>query len=350
MEENSEKNDDNYVYILIIGIIYIINCVFLFLINFTLCLIHIRQPVLRTNFFKVVFAQIIIEGLIDFFLIILNLAILISHDNKNWYIILHTLLNYCIYTDIIYNIVIFIYLLFRNDEENDGSEDEEEDGNINTRKSISFGKHSFKYIHICSLALGTIHTIIFFLICEKDFSASSYMNWYYYFYPVEYKIYLNSLIFFPYLVFVILSVSYLFISLNRLKITNYIHLKKYSINCILEGVMGLIIIIAKVSSVNIKNTEVILLFFSSAFFLFYLNIVCFYRYNCYYVEHILSTNGNEFLNKTKFFIKLTLFQVEVPKPNFIDFNNPFIYHSLAYETDFLGNDQQNMKASFASQN
>ena len=350
MEDNEEKKEKIYVYMLIIGIIYIINCVLLFLINFTICLIHIRQPILRTNFFKVVFAQIILEGLIDFFLIILNLAILISHDNKNGYIILYTLLNFCIYTDIIYNIVIFIYLTFRNDEEKNESEDEEEDGNINARKSISFGKHSFKYIHICPFVLGVIHTIIFYLICDKDYKLSSSLNWYYFFYPVEYKTYLNSLIFFPYLIFVILSVSYLFISMNRLKVTNYIHLKKYSINCILGGVIGLIIPIAKVSSANIKNTDVILLFFSSAFFLLYLNCICFFRYNCYYVEHILSNNGKEFLNKIIFFIKLTFFQVEVPKPNFIDFNNPFIYHSLAYESDFLGNDKQNMSASFASQN
>ena len=45
-----------------------------------------------------------------------------------------------------------------------------------------------------------------------------------------------------------------------------------------------------------------------------------------------------------------IFKAEVPKPNFIDFNNPFIYHSLAYESDFHGNNQQQMNNSFSSQN
>ena len=45
-----------------------------------------------------------------------------------------------------------------------------------------------------------------------------------------------------------------------------------------------------------------------------------------------------------------LFREEVPKPNFIDFNNPFIYHSLAYESDFIGNDQKVMETSMSTQN
>ena len=46
------------------------------------------------------------------------------------------------------------------------------DAKINTRKSISFEKHSFKYIHICSLVLGSIHTVIFCLVCNKDYILS----------------------------------------------------------------------------------------------------------------------------------------------------------------------------------
>ena len=116
------------------------------------------------------------------------------------------------------------------------------------------------------------------------------------------------------------------------------------------GIFGLIIPITKVCIVNVNNTDTPLLFFSSAFFLLYLNCLCFFRYNCYYIEHILSSNGNEFLQKLKFFINLMFFRDEVPKPNFIDFNNPFIYHSLAYESDFLGNNRQTMTTSMSSQN
>ena len=341
-------DNKNYISMIIIGVIYILNCIFLFLINFTICLIHIRQPILRTNFFKVVFVQLILEGLLDFFFIILNLTILISRDNQKWYIIFHTILNFCINTDVIYNVIILIYLIFKKEDKK--NENEEENENINLRKSISFSKHSFKSIHISSLILGVIHTVLFILISDKrEYNIESLDDWYYYFYPVQSTV-MNSFIFIPYLIFLALSVPYLFISMNRLKITNYIHLKHFSVNCILGGTIGLIIPIAKVASVNIKNTEIILLFFSSAFFLLYLNCLCFFRYNCYYVEHILSNNGNEFLDKVKFFINLMIFKAEVPKPNFIDFNNPFIYHSLAYESDFHGNNQQQMNNSFSSQN
>ena len=47
---------------------------------------------------------------------------------------------------------------------------------------------------------------------------------------------------------------------------------------------------------------------------------------------------------------LMFFITEVPKPNVIDYNNSFIYHSLAYESDFLEADQRFLTASFASQN
>ena len=346
------EDNDNYKFMIIIGIIYLLNCIFLFLINFTICSIHIRQPIMRTNFFKVVFIQLLLETLIDLFLIILNLTIIISGDNKIWYLLFHIILNFCINTDIIYNIIILIYLTFKNDEEKKNEDDEniDKEENINVRSSISFAKHSFKFIHIISLILGLIHTTIFILIRDKrEYNIGSLDDWYYFFYPVETNLW-NTFIFSPHLLLLITSIPYLFISMNRLKVTNYIHLKHYCINCIMGGIFGLIMPITKAGTLNIKNTGTPLLFFSSAFFLLYLNCLCFFRYNCYYVEHILSNNGNEFLNKIKFFINIMFYRVEVPKPNFIDFNNPFIYHSLAYESDFLGNNQQAMSTSMASQN
>ena len=345
--------DNNYKYMIIIGVFYLLNCIFLFLINCTICTIHIREPLLRTNFFKVVFMQIIFETLINFFLIILILTILISHDNKTWQIAFHTILNYCINTDIIYNIVTLIYLTFKKEEEKKDNEDEENnegEDNINVRNSISFAKHSFKYIHIISLTLGVLHTVIFILLRDtQKYNLESLGKWYYFFCPLKVEV-KNVFIFIPYLLILITSIPYLFVSMNRLKVTNYIHLKHYCVNCIMGGIFGLIIPIAKISIINVENTETPLLFFSSAFFLLYLNSLSFFRYNCYYIEHILSNKGNEFLQTIVFFINLMLFREEVPKPNFIDFNNPFIYHSLAYESDFIGNDQKVMETSMASQN
>jgi len=337
-------------YMIIIGIVYLLNCIFLLLVNFTICTIHIRQPIMKSNFFKVVFAQLILETLIDFILIILILTILISGENNHWHLLFHIILNYCINTDVIYNIIILIYLTFKKEEEKKDNEEEIVDGeeNINVRGSISLEKHSFKFIHIPALVLGLIHTIIFIIIHDTDYNLESLDKWYYFFYPIRTD-YNSVFIFIPYLLYLVISIPYLLISMNRLKVTNYIHLKHYCINCIMAGIFGLIIPITKICTIRIEKIETPLLFFSSAFFLLYLNCLWFFRYNCYYVEHILSNNGNEFSNKIKYFLNLMFFRVEVPKPNFIDFNNPFIYHSLAYETDFIGN-QQIMNTSMSTQN
>ena len=346
------KDNNNYTYMIIIGIIYLLNCLFLFLINCTICTIHIREPIMRSNFFKVVFVQLILETSINILLILLILAILISGENKEWFLIFHTLLNYCINTDVIYNIVILVYLTFKKEEEKKDNEEEnaEREDTINVRNSIAFVKISFKSIHIISLILGLLHTVILILIRDKNnYNLDSLREWFYFFIPVDNKV-LKVFIFLPYFLCLIISIPYLFVSMNRLKVTNYIHLKRYCVNCIMGSIFGLTTPIAKISTRNYDEIKTPLLFFSSIFFLLYLNFLCLFRYNCYYVEHILSSNGNEFINKIKFFINLMFFRVEVPKPNFIDFNNPFIYHSLAYESDFVGNNQQNMNTSMSTQN
>ena len=55
------------------------------------------------------------------------------------------------------------------------------------------------------------------------------------------------------------------------------------------------------------------------------------------------------MNKIKLFFNLMFFRVEVPKPNIIDFNSTFIYHSLVYESDFQSLTQRMLSGSIASQ-
>ncbi len=337
---------------LAMGIIYVLNGFFVFLINFTIFSIHIREPLLRSNFFKVVFYQLFLETLIDVLLIILSISIMITSKIKEWNHILFMILNFCINTDILYNIVILIYLTFRKVEEDKKIDDDEREENINARASISFARHSFKCIHFFSIMLGIAHTVIFGFIKEdtNNVEIDYIMHWFYFFYPVKADV-AHIFIFIPYLIYLIVSIPYLCISLKRLAITNNIHLKHYCINCIIGALLGLIMPIAKVSTSDIKDIGIPLFFFSSAFFILYIDAMCFFRYNCYYIEHILSNNGNEFFKKIKFFINIMFYRVEVPKPNFIDYNNPFIYHSLAYESDLLGNNNnQEENLSYSSQN
>ena len=338
------------IYFLPIGIIYVLNGFFVFLINFTIFSIHIREPLLRLNFFKVVFSQLFFETLIDVLLIILSISIMITRGIKGWNHILFVILNLSINTDIIYNIVILIYLTFRKADEDKKIDDDEKEENINSRASISFARHSFKCIHFCSIMLGIVHTVIFSVIKEESNEIDSIMNWFYFFYPVKADI-AHIFIFLPHLIYLIVSIPYLCISLNRLAITNNIHLKHYCIICIFGAIIGLIMPIVKISTLTIKNIDFYLFYFSSAFFILYIDAICVFRYNCYYIEHILSYNGNEFFKKIKFFINIMFYRVEVPRPNFIDYNNPFIYHSLAYESDLLGNNNnQEENLSYTSQN
>ena len=334
------------------GIIYVLNGFFVFLINFTIFSIHIREPLLRSNFFKVVFYQLFLETLIDVLLIILSISIMITSKIKEWNHILFMILNFCINTDILYNIVILIYLTFRKVEEDKKIDDDEREENINARASISFARHSFKCIHFFSIMLGIAHTVIFGYIKEErnNIRIDYIMNWFYFFYPVKADV-AHSFIFLPHLIYFIVSFPYLCISLKRLAITNNIHLKHYCINCIIGAVLGLIMPIVKISTSTVDRIDIYLFLFSSAFFLLYIDAMCFFRYNCYYIEHILSYDGNEFFKKIKFFINIMFYRVEVPRPNFIDYNNPFIYHSLAYESDLLGNNNnQEENLSYSSQN
>lgn len=335
---------EDFDYMIIIGIFYIINCLILFLTNITFCFIHIRETFFHTNFFKVIFAQIILESLISLFLLLLVLTILFSGENEEWHLFFHLVLNYCINTDLFYNIIILLYLNFNRNREG-----EETINSKNLRDSISFGRHTFKFIHIPSLCLGLVHSIIFIFIRDTDdYTIQSMGKWYYFFYPVEAK--LSTIIFlFPFLLLFILSILYKFVSKNKLSITNNIHLTHYCINCLICGALCTVMPIIKVAGESVKNSEFIVLLFSSAIFLLYLNCLCLYRFNCFYLNDVLSNNGKDFKNKIKLFLNLMLFRVEVPKPNFLDYNSTFIYHSLAYESDFSSVDKRLLSGSISGQ-
>ena len=298
---------EDFDYIIIIGVIYIINCIFLLLINIGLSLIHIKEPFFLRNFFMVIFFQIILETLTPFFLLIYVLTILISKENAEWHLTFHLIINYTTISDIMFNIIILIYLIFRCDGKK--NENSRISNRIDLRKSIEIEKYSFKFIHIISLSLGLVHTVILLL--------------------------------FPFLVLFAISIPYKFVSTDTLKVTNYVHLNHFCINCMILGILGIVMPIVKVASKNLENSGFLVLIFSSAFFLLYLNCLCLFRFNCMYIDNLLDENEKGFFNKIKLFFNLMLCRKEVPKPNFIDFNNTFIEHSLAYESDFKSDEIKN---------
>lgn len=334
---------EDFNYIIIIGVIYIINCIFLLLINISLCLIHFREPIFRMNFFAVILAQIILETLTPLLLLISVLTILISKKNTEWYLFFYIPINITIISDIIYNIIILIYLTFRFEQKkNENSRISER---IDLRKSIEFEKYSFIFIHIISICLGLVHSVILILFRDKnDYTINSFSNWFYFFCPIEASI-PTVFIFTPFLVLFIMSIPYKFVSTETLKVTNYVHLNHFCINCMILGILGIVMPIVKVATKNLTNSGFLVLIFSSAFFLSYLNCLCLFRFNCMYIDNLLDENKKGFINKIKLFFNLILCRIEVPKPNFIDFNNNFIEHSLAYESDFKNDETINDRES-----
>ena len=287
----------------------------------------------------VIFFQIILETLTPFFLLIYVLTILISKKNIEWYIIFHLIINYTTISDIMFNIIILIYLTFRfTGQKNENSRLSER---IDFRRSIEFDKYSFKFIHIISLCLGLAHTVVLFLFRDKnDFTIKSFSNWFYFFCPIEASI-PKVFIFTPFLVLFIISIPYKFVSTETLKVTNYVHLNHFCINCMILGILGIVMPIVKVASKNLDNSGFLVLIFSSAFFFFFLDCLCLFRFNCMYIDNLLDENKKGFINKIKLFFNLMFCRTEVPKPNFIDFNNTFIQHSLAYESDFNNDEMKN---------
>ena len=63
----------------------------------------------------VIFFRIILETLTPFFLLIYDLTILISKKNAEWHLAFHLIINYTNMSDIMFNIIILIYLTFRCD-------------------------------------------------------------------------------------------------------------------------------------------------------------------------------------------------------------------------------------------
>lgn len=339
---------EDFNYIIIIGIVYIINCVFLLLINITLCSIHIRESFFHMNFFLVITLQIFLETMTPFFILILVLTILISRENKDWYLAFHIIINLSTITDVMYNIIILMYLTFRCDgkkNENNNISDI-----INSSKAIELEKYSFKFIHITSFGLGVVHTILLILFRDtNDYTIKSFKNWFYFFCPIEASI-PKVFFFIPFLILFVMSLPYKFVSLDNLKITNYVHLNHFCINCIILGILGIIMPIVKVATMSLKNSGLLVSIFSSAFFLLYLNCLCLFRFNCMYVDNVFGEEAKGFIDKIKMFFNLLFCRIEVPKPNFIDFNNTFIQHSLAYESDFNSEDTRSEIDSLSVQN
>ena len=172
---------------------YIIMMIFLFfslLINIMIILIHSKQKFLRKEFFTIIFIQIILEVIIIFSLLIMNIFFLLGLYKYNWFAIFSIIFNFGYVTNILYNIRIILHLmtLDKNKDESvnyDLKEDDNEDDNDSkkSKKSVQFVSHSYNSFHIFCFLLSIIHSILYglwiFLYNRPEDDEN--WKWFYYF-------------------------------------------------------------------------------------------------------------------------------------------------------------------------
>ena len=234
---------------------------------------------------------------------------------------------------ILYNIQILKYLL--NSEVNT---DLIKKDIKSTNLSISFTPYNFRKYHLFSYLLSIVWTISFFLgIYFFEFYEE--MKKYLILIDFDNK-YLIFIFFFPVLIYAICSFIYLF-SIKFCSTSEKIILKMYSIYTISTSIIYLLIplityIILKKNEDDDYKSNII----TYSLHLLSLLLTNIYRINCIYVNSVLKSNGNDFCNKFKKALRIIFCADSVKSLNIIDFNNPFIYHSLSTQYDLnINNDQ-----------
>ena len=336
----------------IINIISIIFISFNILILTTICKMHIKQISIREGFFKTVFTQIIIEFLLNLIvLIIIILSQKLETIKRKYLYVLSCLFNLFYNIDILYNIQTIIYLI--NAKNKVDSEDIFNYGDISKNEelpsanTIEIESHSFKRIHFFSYFFGVVHTAIYFSVFydKNENNQEQDVNWHFYFINNNKKSFFYLLIFFFNYLYFFQSIRYSFI---KQKINESIKLNNYSIYCIISSFISLIfplrILLNNFLNEDKRDDEVLIYIFS---FLYLFNLIAigYFRLNSYYVQFILSKGGNNFYSKLCFGIKILFTNLPVPSPNFIDFNNSFLYHSLSSEKDFYDIKEKQMKGN-----
>ena len=330
-----------FIIILIINIISILFILLNIFILLTICKIHSKKKNLRKKYFGVVFTQIILELLLNIMFLITIIFSLIMDKIQNLYLyIFSVLINFLYNIDIIYNIQTIINLVKAKNQvdsndvfSNDDTSKSDELGNSNT---IDVKSYSFTTIHFCSFIVSLIHSIIYFLIFffNNKTETETEFDWYFFFYNKNKDNLLYLLLFVFNYIFVILSIRYCFI---KQKINETIKLKHYSIYIFINSFISLIFPIKIILNkfYNEENYVKITTVIYSILLLLYLFENSYFRLNCYYVQNILSKKGDKFCSKIEFGIKILLSKkIIIPTPNFIDFNNSFLFHSLSSPKDF----------------
>ena len=338
LNEEKENNIEEVRHFHWANITLIVFLFFSFLINLMIIIIHSKQKSIRRGFFTIIFAQIIMEAIINLSLLIMNIIYLTEIKKNIWFLILPILFNFGYVTNILYNIRIMLYLMTLNkrNEELINYDSKEEDDDLSRLKTVGFTPHSFKSFHIFCFLFSIIHTILYvFNLLNDEFKIeSNNWKWFYYFMNGSDGIHRFAFFIFNYIYF-ILSIPYLILSLNKEKISDHILLKRFSLYCLFSSFISLLFPLAVLFDYIFGEKKEDYFIIIICAFIIYLVITWFFRVNCYYVQYILEENGKGFCRKCQMGFNILFRCKEIPSPNFIDLNSSYVYHSLANLNDFL---------------
>ena len=316
-----------------------------FMLNFLLILIHFRLTSLFKGFFIIVRIQIIVEALINIIILVISIFYLCNFTQKEFLLYIFQIFFYfCYTTNILLNLRIIIFLITSNKEKQELIEYDTDDNysmastkeKRSRASSISFYPDSFKSIYIIPFLLSILLTILYILFT-------------YYFYEdsgkklegIPYilgsfnslKLF-NLLFYFFHFIYFSISLIYLFLSINKERISNHIHLKSFSLYCFFNSFISLSFPVLSILIIYFSDDQYIFSYLLVFIFLFYFLVTSIFRYGCYYIQFILGNYGNGFFLKLKYALKILFCCKKIAKPNFIDYNSNFVYHSLTNINDF----------------
>ena len=315
-----------------------------FMLNFLLILIHFKLTSLSQGFFIVVCIQIIVEVLINVIIIAISFFYLCNFDEIIFLEIFQILFYLCSTTNILLNLRIIIFLMTSNKEKQElidyDSDDNYSAASIKGKKSrassILLSSYSFKSIYIIPFLLSILLTISYiffthFFYKEPDGKLEGIP----YILGTLNKLELYNLLFYIFhFIYFSISFIYLFLSIDKERISSHIHLKSFSLYCFFNSFISLLFPVLSILKIYFDNAEYIFSYLLVFIFLFYFLVTSFFRYGCYYIQFILGSYGNGFFLKLKYALKILFCCKKIEQPNFIDYSSNFVYHSLTNKNDF----------------
>ena len=322
---------------LIINIVSIIVISINIFILITIIRMHLKQKSIREGYFKVIIAQITVEILLNLIILAIIILLLIFDKCEEQFFYYLSIIGYYFYNcDLLYYIQTIFYLINTRAKKDLGdafnddlSRSSRSSDIIPSHNTIKIKKYTFISTHIISFIISILQSAIFYFTLYKPEDINC--NWYYSFLIKEKRCFIYLLVFCINYLFFVLSLCY---CCMRQKINRNIKLKFYSCHCLVISLIGLFfpikMIIDNYNGKNVVDEDIITIIYVITF-LFYLIETCVLRLNCYYVQYILSSSKK---SKFIFGLKILFTKQKIPSPDFIDFNNSFLYHSLSTENDF----------------